>query len=412
MKSLTRGHLKAGLDSVRGAKWRNLWTMLGIIIGVASVITIVSIGEGVKQQISHQIIHGGKNVITIRPGTVESNPNQAKNDISVLSGLSITGTLPSTDVATVSGTKGVTASAPLAVVSAPVSGDNGQYRKGMVIGTSPDLPGLINQPLAFGVFLTLEDEGMNAAVLGKSAADALFNVDVPLGRTFKIHGEEFIVRGVFSDFGNIPLSDQANYNSSIFIAYDVAQRLTKDTASIYEVLAKTDSEKSLRPTIAGLHKNLQNNHGGQNNFSILRADQTLAARSTVLTLLTNLITGVAAISLLVGGIGIMNVMLVSVTERMHEIGIRKAIGATNRQILSQFMIESSILSLSGGVIGVILAFVIDGLLRFSTNLRPVISWQVVLLASGVSLAVGIIFGSVPALKAARKDPIEALRSQL
>jgi putative ABC transport system permease protein len=120
---------------------------------------------------------------------------------------------------------------------------------------------------------------------------------------------------------------------------------------------------------------------------------------------------VAAISLLVGGIGIMNVMLVSVTERTHEIGIRKAVGATNSQILSQFMIEASVLSLAGGVLGIGLAFFIDITLRLTTSLQPIISWQVVLLATGVSLFVGVVFGSIPALKAARRDPIEALRSE-
>jgi putative ABC transport system permease protein len=124
-----------------------------------------------------------------------------------------------------------------------------------------------------------------------------------------------------------------------------------------------------------------------------------------------MIAGVAAISLLVGGIGIMNVMLVSVAERMREIGIRKAVGATNRQILSQFMIEASLLSVTGGIIGVLLAYALDLLLRLTSSLEPVITWQTVVLATVVSLSVGVIFGSVPALKAARKHPIEALRSQ-
>ncbi|MBC7707738.1 ABC transporter permease [Polaromonas sp.] len=412
MRSLTRGHVKAGFDSVRGAKWRNFWTMLGIIIGVASVITIVSIGEGVKQQISQQINHVGKNVITVRPGTIRTNSTQSKSDFSVLSGLSITGSLRDTDVKTVADNKTISASAPLAAVSTDVKGDHATFNNTFVIGTSPDLPELINQKLAYGVFLSVDDEGMNAAVLGTTIASQLFDTDVPLGHSFKIHGEEFVVRGIFDDFGSTPLSDDANYNNSIFIPYDVAQRITKNTAVVYEILAKTESASAVSPTLSSLQKSIKKNHGDQNDFSVLRAEQSLAARSNVLSLLTNLISGVAAISLLVGGIGIMNVMLVSVAERMHEIGIRKAIGATNRQIMSQFMIESSLLSLSGGVIGVIVALIFDGLMRFFTNLRPVISWQVVLLAFGVSLAVGIIFGTIPALKAARKDPIEALRSQL
>lgn len=412
MKSFTRGHLKAGFDSVRGAKWRNFWTMLGIIIGVASVITIVSIGEGVKQQISTQINHSGKDVITVRPGTLRATSSQSKNDFNVLSGLSITGSLRSDDVKAVAETKEISQSAPLAAISGDVSTYHGAIKNAFIIGTTPDFPSLLNKNTSEGVFLTADDEGMNVAVLGKSAADVLFDIDVPLGHTFKLHGEEFIVRGILEDFGNTPLSDEANYNNTIFIPYDVAQRITKNTATVYEVLARADDPKKVAPAISGITKNLKKTHGGQSDFSVLRAEDAVAARSNVLSLLTNLISGVAAISLLVGGIGIMNVMLVSVTERMHEIGIRKAIGATNRQILSQFMIESSLLSLSGGVIGVIVAFTLDGLMRFFTNLRPVITWEVVLIAFGASLFVGVVFGSVPALKAARKDPIEALRSQL
>ena len=412
MKSLTRGHLKAGLDSVKGAKWRNFWTMLGIIIGVASVITIVSIGEGVKQQIGHQINHASKNLITIRPGTMRAANAHNTSDFSVLSGLSITGSLQTGDVQAVKETKGVTASAPLAAIDADVVSERGSFKNGLIIGTTADLPSLINQKLAYGEFFSGEDEGMNVAVIGKSVAQNLFDNDVPLGHTFKLHGQEFIVRGVFDDFGSTPLSGDANYNSSIFIPFEVAQRLTDNTTAIFEILAKSSGAATVQPTISQLQKSLAKTHGGQNNFSVLKADQAVAARSNILSLLTNLISGVAAISLLVGGIGIMNVMLVSVTERMHEIGIRKAIGATNRQILSQFIIESSLLSVAGGILGIITAFVLDGLMRFFTNLRPVISWQVVAVAFVVSLIVGVVFGSVPALKAARKDPIEALRSQL
>lgn len=411
MRSVTRGHLKAGIDSVRRAKWRNFWTMLGIIIGVASVISIVSIGEGVKQQIGKQVARSGDSLITIRPGTLRSSGDNDGGTVNILSGLSITGTLQPADVEAVAKSKGVTASAPLAAVSTKIKNGDRPYDEGLVIGTRSDLPTLINRSLAYGVFMTPEDEDMNVAILGSSAADELFDVNVPLGYTFTIGGEEFIVRGIFDDFGSTPLSDQSNYNSSIFIPYNVAQRLTNNTAVIYEILAKTDGAASIEPTIAGLESSLQKTHGGQNDFSVLRPEQTLESRNAVLDLLTGLVSGVAAISLLVGGIGIMNVMLVSVTERMKEIGIRKAIGATNRQIMSQFMIESSLLSVTGGLIGVGVAFVIDGLLRFFTNLRPVITWEIVAVAFGVSLVVGIVFGTIPALKAARKDPIDALRAQ-
>lgn len=408
MKSLTRGFLKAGLDSVRGAKVRNFWTMLGIIIGVASVITIVGIGEGVKAQISSQIHRYGKNLIIIQPLQFLGSSGQSSTNL--LSGLSVGGSLSNKDYQTVALTSGVAASAPLSAVAGTVSTTSGTYADGIVMGTTSDLPGLLNQSIAFGAFLTDQDTHSNVAVLGQHAAEKMFNSDVPLGRTFMFRGQEFIVEGIFNQFDATPLSQSTDFNNAIFIPYEQAESMTKNTAVTFEILAKS-TNLSQTANVAGVIKQaLSNSHGGEADFSVLQQSQNLVSTNAILDLLTRLIAGVAAISLLVGGIGIMDVMLVSVAERMHEIGIRKAIGATNRQILSQFMIEASVMSLTGGILGIILAFIIDAGIRVSTDLKPLISWQIVVIATGVSLAVGIIFGSVPALKAARKDPIEALRS--
>jgi len=411
MKSLTRGHLKAGIDSVRSAKLRSFWTMLGVIIGVASVITIVAIGEGVKQQIGGQIHHLGENLITIKPAQLHAGSGSNGDNANVLSGLNVSGTLTGADVRTISRVKDVSASAPLTIVTGAIKGANGTYNDGFVLGTTSDLAGLLNQSIAYGAFLTPEDDGQTVAVLGQHAAEKLFDENIPLGRSFSFHGQDFIVRGIFNQFNTAPLSQQADFNNAIFIPNDVAERLTNNTAPTYEILAKAANTKQTSQVAQHIRRALDVSHGGQSNFSVLAGNQNLTASNQILDLLTRMIAGVAAISLLVGGIGIMNVMLVSVAERMHEIGIRKAVGATNRQILSQFIIESSLLSLVGGLLGIGLAFAVDGALRLATNLRPVISWQVVLVASGVSLFVGVLFGTVPALKAARKDPIEALRSE-
>jgi ABC-type antimicrobial peptide transport system permease subunit len=409
MKSLSRGHLKAGIDSVRGAKLRSFWTMLGIIIGVTSVITVVAIGEGIKQQIGGQIHHLGQNLITVRPAQIHTGLGSG-NNADVISGLNVSGPLSTTDVDIVNTTKGVAASAPLTIAAGTVRGDNGNYTGGFVIGTTSTLPSLLNQSMAYGTFFSSDDNGTNVAVLGQHAGEVLFNEDVPLGRSFTFHGQQFIVRGIFNQFTTAPLSQQADFNNAIFIPNDVAESLSKNTAPTYEVLARPAAGQTTA-VVAKVQKALDGAHGGQSGLIVMSGNQDVTASDGILELLTRLIAGVAAISLLVGGIGIMNVMLVSVAERMHEIGIRKAVGATNRQIMSQFMIESSVLSLAGGVIGITLAFLIDAGLRVFTNLRPDISWQVVLLASGVSLLVGVVFGTVPAFKAARKDPIEALRSE-
>lgn len=407
MKSITRGHFKAGFDSVRGAKLRSFWTMLGVIIGVSSVITIVAIGQGIQQQVSGQIHHFGNNLITVRPALLNTVSDSGSKGINLIAGLNVSAPLTAQDYTVVSNTKGVAASAPLTIATGTVTGSYGKYTKGFVIGTTSDLPSLLNQSLSYGSFFN--DGGVNAAVIGQSAVKAMFDENVPLGRSFSFHGERFVVVGIFNQFVSTTLSQQADYNNAIFIPNEIAEDLTKNTAPTYTIMARPGDSSQTELVASRLKRNLDKSHGGQSGFEVLVGNQNLSTSDTILSLLTRSIAGIAAISLLVGGIGIMNVMLVSVAERLHEIGIRKAVGATNRQIWSQFMIESSLLTLTGGIIGIALAFAIDLGLRLSTNLQPVITWQIVLIATGVSLLVGVVFGTVPAFKAARKDPIEALR---
>lgn len=408
--SVLVGHFKTGMASVRSTKLRSFWTMLGVIIGVSSVVTVVSISAGIKQQISGQIHHFGKDIITVRPAELQLGSGSDSGGLGLISGLSTSGSLTNKDVDTIAHAKGVAANAPLTALSGTVTGENGRYNQGFVIGTSPDLPSLLNQSIAYGSFLSAGDDGTNAAVLGQHASDALFNEDVPLGRSFTYHGQQFIVRGIFNQFSGAPLTHGVDLNNAVFIPYDVAQNLSNNTAPTYQILVRPSDAKQTDAVAGRIKQALSQAHGGQGGFSVLAGNQNLDSSDDILSLLTKLIVGVASISLLVSGIGIMNVMLVSVSERKHEIGIRKAVGATNRQILSQFLVESSILSLWGGVIGIIISLALDGLIRLFTDLRPVIGWEVVVLATGVSLLVGIIFGTVPAVKAARKDPIEALRS--
>lgn len=412
MKSLTYGHLKAGIDSVRGAKMRSFWTMLGVIIGVTSVITIVAIGEGVKQQVAGQIHQAGQNLITVRPAPLGGDSVTVNQGLSLVTGLSTNGPLSNKDIATVATQPGIGASAPLTLSPGSVKSDLGPYRDGYVLGTGSALPTLLNQSLTYGTFWTDDDAEANVAVLGQHAVDEMFDVNVPLGRSFTYKGEQFIVRGIFNQFAPMPLSQQLDFNNVIFIPHAVAQRLSNDTAPTYQMLARATDPAQTEALAATIDRALDKTHGGQSSFDVITGNQNLSgADHGILDLLTRLVAGVAAISLLVSGIGIMNVMLVSVAERMHEIGIRKAVGATNRQIWSQFMLESSVLTLTGGLIGISLAFLLNLLLRILTDLKPVISWEAVVLATGVSLLTGIIFGTVPAFQAARKDPIDALRSE-
>lgn len=381
--------------------------MLGIVIGIASVVTVASIGEGIKHQITKQINRAGDTFITIRPGR---NHAVQTNFRSLVTPRAI-GSLSDADVAAVRRTPHITQSAPLALVTGDVKGEHGSYTAGQVVGAGNDTPRLVNQSIAYGAFFMEEDAGEYVAVLGSHAALNMFDREVPLGSTFTFRGAEFTVRGIFNDFPPIPLSTDISYNDAIFIPYTTAKALTKNSVQPNEILAKTDTSQSVKGVVAAIDSSLRKNHGGTQDYSVLTASDTIAASSSVLDLLTKLTVIAAAISLFVGGIGIMNITLVSVTERLHEIGIRKAVGATNRQILGEFMAESVVLSVTGAFIGVVISLLINLLLRILTNLAPVVQWQVIAVATAISVLIGILFGSVPALKAARKDPIAALRGE-
>jgi putative ABC transport system permease protein len=404
--------VRSGMAVVRSAKLRSFGTMLGIIIGVTSVITIVAIGVGIKSQISGQIHHYGSDIITVRTAQIKLGSSSTLSSDN-LSTLNVTSSLTTRDINTVGQVNNVSASAPLTLVPGSVSGDYGKDKDAFVIGTSTSLPSLINQSLEFGNFFSSQNtnNGDDVAVVGENIADKMFKENVPLGASFSFRGQSFIVDGIFDNFNSTPLSSQANFNNAIFIPNSVAESLTNNTASTYEILARADKPSDTNLAAKNIKAALNAAHGGDSGLAVDTGNENLDNNNTILNLLTDLIAGVAAISLLVAGIGIMNVMLVSVSERVREIGIRKAVGATNRQIRSQFIAEATFLSLCGGFIGIILSFLIELGIRVATNLTPDITWQIVVIAVGTSLLVGIVFGTIPAVKASKKDPIEALRAE-
>jgi|SRR5579862_1014851 len=400
------GNFKTSLASLRDSRWRTFFTMMGIIIGISSVVTVVSLGEGLKYQITAQINQLGPNVLTVRPGKLTST-----GSLSSLYSFLAPSTLTPKDASGLRSISSVRNVAPVEFVTSSVRDGNSQLDNVFVAGSSSNLGTILNQPIAYGGFFSDSDQTDNFAVIGSAVAANLFGEFNPVGETMQIDGQDFVVHGVFTPSSGSLLSlSQADLNSSIFIPTTAAESLTGGRTNILQIFVQLRPGSDVNSSVAQANRILSQNHGGANDFTVLKHSQLLGVSDQLVNAATRFISGIAAISLLVGGIGIMNILLVSVSERTREIGIRKAIGATNRQILNQFLAEGLILSIGGGIIGIGFSYLINLLLRLYSGWKPIISLPVLFLAVSVSVAAGIIFSLAPAFKAARKDPIDALRS--
>ncbi len=404
------GNIKTAINSLRSAKWRSLLTMLGIIIGVSSVVTVVSLGEGLKQQVVGQIHTLGSDVLTVRPGKLITSTS-AKEKLNLLAFLS-TSTLSEQDITSISKLPSVNTAVPVDFVTNSASSGGQQIDSVSVLGTNADLNDILRPQMDLGEFFIKANAGDNVAVIGSAVATQLFSGANAIGHSVNILGQDFVIRGVIKpSAGGLISAEQADLNSTIFLPLEPAKTLVGGRVNISQILIRTKPEVSPDTAIQDVRKILLQNRGGTEDFTVLKQDQLLELAGGVVDTATGFITGLAAVALLVGGIGIMDIMLVSVSERTREIGIRKAIGATNRQILSQFLIEGLALTIGGGFIGIIVSLIIFGILRLYTGLHPIINAPVMILAVTVSILVGVIFSVAPALKAARKDPIIALRGE-
>ena len=397
-------YFKMAFNSIRSAKFRSGLTMFGIIVGVSSVVTIVSLGEGVRQQITAQVGENSDSLILVRPGQ-QRDANAISLDAIGSFGANA-GSLSEKDWKDTEQVEGVKSVVPVGVISG-VAGYLDREYNGTIIASTPQLPLFLNQTVEFGSFFEADDNDKKVAVIGRNVAEQLFQESVPVGKRLTIRGSQYLVQGIFEQqnagtFANI------NVNNSIVLPYDAAKNIGSNI-QLLQLYVEADNPETVAATAESVRATLKENHAGQEDFNVLEKEEALEATNEVFYQLTVFIAGVAFISFIVGGIGIMNIMFATVSERTREIGIRKAVGATNTQILGQFVMESVVLSVVGGAIGIGVSVVANAVIRVTTDLQPVITPQVALVVFGLSAATGIVSGFLPAARAASKDPITALR---
>lgn len=402
-------YIKMSIRELKSSRWRSFLTMLGVVVGVISVVTIISIGEGVKQQITRQVNAAGNDVISVRPGRLVERDEHGKVTKVHYRGVFAGGSLTDADIATTRNIKGLARSVPFGLLSGTPQVEGKTYTQGSIIGTGPAAPEVLNRKLIYGSFFRAEDISANAAVIGPKVAEALFRENSPIGRTFTVRGQEIIVRGVMQSQPPNPQDLGLDYDQAVFLPYEFAKKLSGGQLQVYQILAQPSKDSTIVKAVAALNDQLSKTHGGEVDFTVLQAADNLAIASNALNLMTALVSAMAGVSLLVGGIGIMNIMLVAVSERTHEIGVRKSVGATNAQIRWQFLIEAAVISTVGGALGIIGSLFANYILRVTTSLEPAVDWRLFVAAMVGAILIGSIFGLAPAIKASRKDPIEALR---
>jgi putative ABC transport system permease protein len=397
--------VKLALQAIRKNKMRATLTMLGIIIGVAAVIVMVAIGSGARARISAQINNLGTNMIVITPGSA--------NTAGVSQGAQAFPTLSLDDVTKIRAeAQYVTGVSPVVVSRSQVVAQSGNWRT-TINGVDTDYQTIRDWQTSDGAFFGADDvRGQRAvAVIGHTVAQRLFGDNEPVGQDIQIAKSPFKIVGVLTVKGQTASGNDSD--DVIFVPYTTAATRLNGKNRIPQIVASAGSQQDIPAAQDEIRGLVRESHrlasGDEDDFTVRNQTDLAQAAESSTQVMTMLLAAIASISLLVGGIGIMNIMLVSVTERTREIGIRLAIGARGSDVLTQFLVESIVMGILGGAIGLAAGVTGAKVLGHFTGWETVISPIVMLIAIGFSGAVGVFFGYYPARKAAALNPIQALR---
>lgn len=403
--------IKEAMNSIISNKIRSFLTMLGIFIGVGAVIAMMSVGQGAQNSITNSLSSLGTQTLYLTPGNFTENVRNAKD-------------LTNDDVEAISRLDSVEIAAPTVSQSYTLSQSNGKTVNATVTGVVPGYRVVGNYDMKLGNFITEENNANKemVVVIGLEINESLFGSknSNSIGETIRIMGQPYRVVGILAEKGSSTMGMSQDRN--VFIPLSTAQSrlMTRQKNSVSQVTILVKNSFTLEEAQGQIENLLQERHGifegNPNDFTVMNVQEILDTVSSIMSTFTLFLGGVAAISLLVGGIGIMNIMLVTVSERTREIGLRKALGAKNRDILAQFLVESSVISLVGGLLGIgfglLLAFGIARIASMTgTELAISVNPAIILGATVFSIAVGLFFGVYPANKAAKLEPVIALRSE-
>jgi len=405
MKFLLANHIDNAIYSLKTSRLRTFLTVLGLTIGVASITAIMTLSGGVTAVIDKQVSEIGGNIAVVRPGGGSSFTDNLTDIVS--GNFYRASTLTEADVSSLQEGFPKLQVAPIMTMNATLKSTKYQVENANILATTPALLKTTPLKIDVGQFIDTTTDNMTA-VVGADLAVKLFGTTSPLGQTFDLHGHSFTIIGVLQAFNNPFNYDGVDFDNSMVVNLDAGKLLHNGFAQIQQLTIKAPSSSALDSTLPKISATLKENHG-EHDFTVVAGKDIATMTSGLFRAVTSVMSAIAAIALVVGGIGVMNIMLVGVAERTREIGIRKSVGASSGTIVMQFLVEAILMSIAGGIIGYAAGLVIAFVATTQLYFVPVVTWQSAVAALVVALGVGVIFGLYPAVRAARKNPIESLR---
>lgn len=403
MRFLLRDDIETAYHSLKLSRSRSLLTTLGVAIGIASITTIFALSDGARKIVETQVADVEGAVAIIRPG-FEQLESSERLAAPITSGQYNTSSLTETDVDALRDAMPDIEIAPIMTIQSNLRAGSTNL-PATVVATTPEITETTKLPVRDGQFID-QKTAEGTAVLGRQLAVDLFGTDVPISQRFSIRDQTYTVIGILDTLDNPVNYNAVDFDNAAIISLDAGKLLHDGRSQIQQINLRAASQQSLDDATARAQIILADRHR-ENDFTIASGEAVSQPTNQLFVILSRVIAAIAAISLLVGGIGIMNIMLVSVAERTREIGIRKAVGASNAMIVTQFMVEALMMSLVGGLIGftlgVVVAYSIGAVLYFT----PVITLTTVGIVAVTAVLTGLVFGLYPAIRAARKDPIES-----